>query len=427
MKHELDHQTADRLAQGQIEASDAPPGFEAVADLLSTAKLATAHEPNEAVLRSTVRAMSGAAQTALGTAPARTQPVRLKRSVKAAGALALALSLTGGLAAADVVPERVQRQVRHRVAVAVDRAGLDVLLTPEAKQEARHPENHGGEVSDVARETPLEGREKGEAVSTVARSDAGKSEDGRRPGDPGRRQEPPRERGEDPRDRDQGTGNDGRQRPPAEEPAPRPEAARLACAGATREGTASVECKWESNSSPQFTGYRLHRSTGDGERTVVFRSSDRTITTYTDAAVRSGTRYSYVLEVLGADGRTIARSEPSNVACCADGASAPPPPRPEAMRLGCAPANTEGGPVVGCRWSESQARQFASYRLTRVDAPTRERSVVFTGTERSGTRAIDSGVRNGTEYGYFVEALDSAGRVVGRSEMARVSCCPQRS
>lgn len=353
LKRQLDRETAERLAAGRIDAADAPRGYEAVAELLSTAKLSTAHEPDEQALRATVRAMSGAHQAAHSAAPASSQQVPLKRGIKATGAFALALSLTGGLAAAEVVPERVERQVRHRVAVAVDRAGLDVLLTPQAKQEARRPEshgrpeNHGREVSDVARETPLEGRDKGQAVSTEARSEAGKPEERRRPEDTDRRQDPPRDRREDPRDRDRGTGADGRQRPPAEQSdQPRPEAARLACIGTIQEGIPSIECKWDSDSSLQFTGYRLHRSTSGGERTVVFRSSDRTATRYRDTAVRRGARYSYVLEVLGAGGRSMARSEPANVACCGEASSRSR--RRTNASPGCAPYDGRAPTAPGC-------------------------------------------------------------------------------
>jgi hypothetical protein len=86
---------------------------------------------------------------------------RLRRRVAVVG-LAAALMLTGGLAAADVLPGPAQ----DAVANLAGHLGLHLPHSPEVPDDA----THGKEVSDVARSTPKEGCEKGQAVSEVASS-----------------------------------------------------------------------------------------------------------------------------------------------------------------------------------------------------------------------------------------------------------------
>jgi hypothetical protein len=73
--------------------------------------------------------------------------------------LAAALTLTGGLAAADVLPDPAQ----DAVANVAGHLGLDFPHSADVS-------DHGNEVSNVARATPEEGCEKGQAISEVASS-----------------------------------------------------------------------------------------------------------------------------------------------------------------------------------------------------------------------------------------------------------------
>jgi hypothetical protein len=93
-----------------------------------------------------------------------TQPkhrrVLTPRRVAALG-LAAALTLTGGLAAADVLPDPAQ----DAVANVAGHLGLDFPHSADVS-------DHGNEVSNVARATQEEGCEKGQAISKVASSSA---------------------------------------------------------------------------------------------------------------------------------------------------------------------------------------------------------------------------------------------------------------
>jgi hypothetical protein len=83
------------------------------------------------------------------------------RRVAALG-LAAALTLTGGLAAADVLPDPAQ----DAVASVAGHLGLDFPHSSDVPDQT----SHGKEVSNVARATQEEGCEKGQAISEVASS-----------------------------------------------------------------------------------------------------------------------------------------------------------------------------------------------------------------------------------------------------------------
>jgi hypothetical protein len=76
--------------------------------------------------------------------------------------LAAALTLTGGLAAADVLPDAAQ----DAVANVAGHLGLHFPHSADVPDQT----SHGQEVSNVARSTPEEGCEKGQTISEVASS-----------------------------------------------------------------------------------------------------------------------------------------------------------------------------------------------------------------------------------------------------------------
>ena len=76
--------------------------------------------------------------------------------------LAAALTLTGGLAAADVLPDPAQ----DAVANVAGHLGLHFPHSADVPDQTAH----GNEVSNVARSTPEEGCEKGQAIVEVASS-----------------------------------------------------------------------------------------------------------------------------------------------------------------------------------------------------------------------------------------------------------------
>jgi len=97
----------------------------------------------------------------VGRTKPRHRRVLTPRRVAALG-LAAALTLTGGLAAADVLPDPAQ----DAVANVAGHLGLDFPHSADVTDQT----THGEEVSNVARTTPEEGCEKGQAISEVASS-----------------------------------------------------------------------------------------------------------------------------------------------------------------------------------------------------------------------------------------------------------------
>jgi hypothetical protein len=97
------------------------------------------------------------------TGPSRRKYRRVltRRRVAVLG-LAAALTLTGGLAAADVLPDPAQ----DAIANVAGHLGLNLPHSDDVPDQT----SHGGEVSNVAHSTPEEGCEKGQAISEVASS-----------------------------------------------------------------------------------------------------------------------------------------------------------------------------------------------------------------------------------------------------------------
>jgi hypothetical protein len=97
----------------------------------------------------------------VGSTKPRHRRILTRRRVAVLG-LAAALTLTGGLAAADVLPDPAQ----DAVATVAGHLGLDFPHSADVTDQT----SHGEEVSNVARTTPEEGCEKGQAISDVASS-----------------------------------------------------------------------------------------------------------------------------------------------------------------------------------------------------------------------------------------------------------------
>jgi hypothetical protein len=106
-----------------------------------------------------------------------------------------------------------------------------------------------------------------------------------------------------------------------------------------------------------------------------------------------------------------------------------PGPRPaerpvEHLRLACEPVKDAAGnaiqPVsVACKWTGSE--RAASYRLWRAD---RENKPIVVFEAKDATSYVDSGVSAGGTYGYWLQALDADGHVIGWSEPVKVAVPP---
>ncbi|HET7869678.1 MAG TPA: hypothetical protein VFM85_05105 [Actinomycetota bacterium] len=101
----------------------------------------------------------------LGPSEPKHRRVFTRRRVAVLG-LAAALTLTSGLAAADVLPDPAQ----DAVANVAGHLGLKLPHSDDVADQTSHGEDHGEEVSNLAHSTPEKGCEKGQAISEVASS-----------------------------------------------------------------------------------------------------------------------------------------------------------------------------------------------------------------------------------------------------------------
>jgi hypothetical protein len=130
-RHTLDEDTAARLLQGSVHPDDAPPGFGAVADLLSSAAKVTAAPVDENVAAATVSAMVEVirdATPAPETSRRKTMLGKLLAGKAVAAVAVIGLTATGAAAASGSLPDQAQ-------AVVSDAAGHVGVNIP-------HP-NHG--------------------------------------------------------------------------------------------------------------------------------------------------------------------------------------------------------------------------------------------------------------------------------------------
>ncbi|MEY2474810.1 MAG: hypothetical protein QOG87_125 [Actinomycetota bacterium] len=171
---ELDDVTADRLLDGAVAPDDAPPGYQDAARALHATALLASETPT--------RDGTTAVAAFLDAIPTR-RTTRMKKWKIAAATLAGGLTLSTGLAAADVLPgpaQDVASSALSRVGINVpdgNDGSTNVSTKKEPKAEkvkddtspsTTHPENHGSVVSDVAHDESNVGADHGAAVCTTA-------------------------------------------------------------------------------------------------------------------------------------------------------------------------------------------------------------------------------------------------------------------
>lgn len=190
---------------------------------------------------------------------------------------------------------------------------------------------------------------------------------------------------------------------------------RLACAGGRVDDVGAVRCHWSASASPHFTHYVLYRQGPDRTpRSVVFRTTNRNVTSFADKPLRAGL-YRYRLFAMSGrheDAATAGRPVGTSPVVEVTVPRPTPDAEPVAMRLECKPAAAPARPSVVCRWSMSTAERFAGYRVSRETRGTPS-EVWFRTADRNVTSATDGDVRPGVTYAYRVVTMDGDGRVIG--------------
>ena len=177
----LDDVTADRLLAGGIAPDDAPPGYQDVARALHAAALSATDAPTQ----------DGTTAVAafLAAIPTR-RTARMKKWKIAAATLAGGLTLSTGLAAADVLPgaaQDVASDALAKVGISVPskhndnadsrgksaehkkaKKAKDAKVADDTSPSTTKPDNHGSVVSKVAGDKTTEGADHGSAVCATA-------------------------------------------------------------------------------------------------------------------------------------------------------------------------------------------------------------------------------------------------------------------
>ena len=185
-----------------------------------------------------------------------------------------------------------------------------------------------------------------------------------------------------------------------------PRGARLSCAGSIVDGAPVAACRWNVGVT-DYSGVELWRGTGEnGEltRVKVFETADAAVKTARDTTIEVGTRYGYVLVVLGPEGNPRAVSNLSIVGV------APPAER---LQLVCRRAAER---TIHCEWNAPQHPGAAKVTLWAiVDRGSRQ---ALTTVEPAGAGSFDFVVPNGaTAVRMALVSYNEAGNVVGRSPL----------
>jgi hypothetical protein len=159
----LDAETADRMLAGRIDPADAPPGFEAVGELLEEVR-AVARRPVLAAVAVHPRSDSGPVGIPTRvTTQRRSMPVTAPRLRLSALATVAALSAMTGAAYAAGLPAAVS----STASVVLQRLGI---TNPAPNPHAHTPPagTHGSRVSTLSKTTTAGGAARGAVISATA-------------------------------------------------------------------------------------------------------------------------------------------------------------------------------------------------------------------------------------------------------------------
>ena len=168
----LDDATADRLVAGALDPSDAPPGYAGAARLLADAQGGFGPQPvDERLVGEMVRAISSRPQTD------RTPTVITKRRTAKVATLAAAVVLSTAGAAAAAGGD-LPAPAQDALSKAASHVGFELPASNDDHPTGNDDnpterDAHGVEVSDTAHNTEATGRDKGAAISEVARAGHG--------------------------------------------------------------------------------------------------------------------------------------------------------------------------------------------------------------------------------------------------------------
>lgn len=165
--NEIDNETADRMLSGLVHADDAPPGFSHVAEAVATLRLGA-----DSITASPEAGFISLLTTHVLENNRRSRMKHSRLSTAVAASIG-ALSLVGGLAAAGALPSAISNAADNALSglgIASNASSADrpTTTTVPDTTSTTSAASHGSSVSDLAKGTELEGREKGGAIASIA-------------------------------------------------------------------------------------------------------------------------------------------------------------------------------------------------------------------------------------------------------------------
>ena len=201
----------------------------------------------------------------------------------------------------------------------------------------------------------------------------------------------------------------------------RPDRPKIRCRGAIGLGGApKVKCRWTESEHPDAAAYKIVR-VGGGERTVVFRTDDTSVTRFTDKDVEFGVRYRYRVVVLNSEGERIQRSRWNKAIVVK--------PDVERLRMECdvVDAETDAATDIApeaqphpilCQWRPAESEAAVEYQLWRRIRGQHRELVATVGLDTLSH--LDEVPADTTKVVYAVLALDAEGEIVGRSGLSKI-------
>ena len=209
----------------------------------------------------------------------------------------------------------------------------------------------------------------------------------------------------------------------------RPHRPKIRCHGDVSDtGAPEVDCRWTESTHPRAAAYVILR-VGGGERGVVYRTDDTSVTEWTDTDVEFGVRYRYRVVVLNEDGKRIQRSRWNKAIVVKSDI--------ERLRMECDLVDTQSDTdtdvdieveveaevdapahTVLCQWRPAQSESAVEYQLWRRVRGHHRELVATVGLDTLSAR--DEVPADAGKVVYAVLAVDADGDVVGRSGLSRV-------
>ncbi len=179
----------------------------------------------------------------------------------------------------------------------------------------------------------------------------------------------------------------------------------------TSAGNGQITVNWSANSEGDLANYRLWRSTSSDVATALnITSPSKTSTSHTDSNLNNGTAYYYWLSAVDNSGNESGKSSVASATPQVPDTTAPATP----SGLSATTGNTQ----VTVSWTANTESDLANYRLWRNTTSDATNASNIVSPAKADTSYTNTGLTNGTNYFYWLSAVDTSGNESGKSAYA---------